>query len=66
MRKLKCDNYLTRGCPRERGSFFNIISKEVFIMKQKHYMDIQVWTEDNCKGFQKGDLVVAQEKIDCL
>lgn len=33
-------------------------------MKQKKYMDIPVWTEENSKGFQKGDKIVVQEKID--
>ncbi len=33
-------------------------------MKQKKYMDIAVWTKENSKGFQKGDKIVVQEKID--
>ncbi len=33
-------------------------------MKQKKYMDIPVWTEENSKGFQKEDIIVVQEKID--
>jgi len=33
-------------------------------MKQKKYMDIQVWSEENSKGFQPGDFIVIQEKID--
>lgn len=33
-------------------------------MKQKHYVDIRVWSEDNSKGFQEGDFIVVQEKID--
>lgn len=33
-------------------------------MKQKKYMDILIWTEENSKGFQKGDKIVVQEKID--
>lgn len=27
-------------------------------------MDIQVWSEENSKGFQLGDFIAIQEKID--
>lgn len=32
-------------------------------MKQKKYMDIPVWTEENSKGFQKGDKRVLNSKL---